>query len=111
MARELVEKLSKGFLRKGFVTDLRQRIYPFDAHSIEPVSNIFQRFRGRIGAAAASASRSLAEGESWESLANHLCVKLRCIPIINPADNDDMFIFFICMLGEELFVAEASLTG
>lgn len=25
--------------------------------------------------------------------------------VINPADNDDMFILFICMLGEELFLA------
>lgn len=42
---------------------------------------------------------------NWEPLASHLCIKLRCIPIINPADNDDMFILFICILGEELFVA------
>lgn len=38
----------------------------------------------------------------WQPLLCHLCVKLGCIHVINPADNDDMFILFICMLGEEL---------
>ena len=35
------------------------------------------------------------------SLSLSLSLRARRIHVINPADNDDMFILFICMLGEE----------
>lgn len=59
-------------------------------HSFEPVSNIFRD--GRIGG-----GWPVDAGNHWRAT----CAS--SLPIINPADNDDMFIFFICILGEEPF--------
>lgn len=67
------------------------------AHRIRCIpSNLFQIYSDRRW----ESHRRRLGGNHWRTT----CAST--LPIINPADNDDMFIFFICMLGEEPFVAE-----